>query len=101
MTCTFFLYHKLHQYAPFFLNIVITQVSDKHLRQFKESIRVDRSSEAKKSGRQDGSDVVRDELDQINRGYQHMLDWADSRIKHITAIMEEAGHLQVPHSHTP
>uniref|UniRef100_A0A2C9K839 Calponin-homology (CH) domain-containing protein n=1 Tax=Biomphalaria glabrata TaxID=6526 RepID=A0A2C9K839_BIOGL len=73
------------------------KISDKRLKQFKESIGDFSSAkvpEFKKFKSQDGADVVRDELDRTNRLYMEMVDWANTRLKQITDILSTHGDMQ-------
>ncbi|CAG5131558.1 unnamed protein product, partial [Candidula unifasciata] len=75
------------------------KIADKRLKQFKDSVaETDRSSEvpdSKKLKHQDGSDVVRDELDHLNKLYIEMVDWANIRLKQITSILSAHGEMQM------
>ena len=44
----------------------------------------------KRTKRQDGADVVKTELDQLNREYIDMVKWTNERLKEITKRLSES-----------
>lgn len=75
---------------------IFFQISDKRLKQFKENVGASsRADSVKKFKQQDGSDVVKDELDHLNKLYMEMVDWANKRLKQITLDMSSHGGMQV------
>ena len=45
--------------------------------------------------RQDGCEEVKDELDQLNKAYMEMVDWANVRLRQISDTLASQGDMQV------
>ena len=76
------------------------QISDKRLRQFKENLSsevlLEASGQTKRMRkRQDGCEEVKDELDQLNKTYIEMVDWANVRLRQIADTLATLGDNQV------
>ncbi|CAG5121104.1 unnamed protein product, partial [Candidula unifasciata] len=74
-------------------------LSDKRLKQFQENVGASTTQpkipNLKQFKQQDGSDVVKEELDRLNKLYMEMVDGANKRLKQITHDMSRHGDMQI------